>query len=125
MSNHRTAFQYPVGHDAQGSVQWHAAIVDDRLLPVMASIIESATAPVLLEKTNEIRIDPSEVGEEMLAHIRLSVAEHLRAQLRDHAIREGLAVITEPVVDEYTDGGMLAFRCTATAIRLVDRGLSR
>lgn len=123
MSNHRTAFQYPVGRDAQGSVQWHAAIVDDRLLPVMASIIDSATAPVLLEKTNEIRIDPSEVGEEMLARIRLLAENHLRAQLRDHAIREGLAVITEPLVEVFTDGGMLAVRCTATAMKLIDRGL--
>ena len=121
-------FDVPYRVDIDGFVEMKCFSVAHATIPVMADIIEKATRPVLLAKEQRIRVDTLAVTElamteESLNSIRQSVGHFLREELRAHAIREGLAVITEPSIEESVDGGMLAFRCTATAMRLLEEGL--
>lgn len=118
-----TRFDIPISRDRFGGVTMKAVVVSDNLLPIMADIIEKAARPVLLTKKTTVRVEPSELTEGSLTHIRESAARFLIDELRTHAIREGLAIITEPRLDESVEGGMLAFRCTATAMRLLEKGI--
>lgn len=120
-----THFDIPIHRDQYGGVTVKAVLVSDALLPVMADIIEKATRPVLLTKETTVRVDPSGLTEDSLTHIRESAARFLIDELRTHAVRESLAVITEPRLDESVEGGMLAFRCTATAMPLLEKGLGK
>jgi hypothetical protein len=118
-----TRFDIPIARDRYGSTTMKAVVVSDELLPVMADIIEKATRSVLLTQERTIRVAPEMCTEESLAHIRKSVAKELTYALEDHAKEHGLAIITKPDFEESIDGGVLAFRATATAMRLLEKGL--
>ena len=118
-----TRFDIPTRRDRYCGMTMRAVVVSDDLLPVMADIIEKATRPVLLTKERAIRVAPEMCTEESLAHIRKSVAKELTYALEDHAKDAGLALITKPDFEESIEGGVLAFRATATAMQVLDKGL--
>jgi len=119
-----THFDIPIHRDKFGGMTVKAVVVSDALLPVMADIIEKATRPVLLTKEQTVRVDPMMMmTEKSLEYIRKSAARELRWHLEEKARGGGMTLITEPRLDESTAGGMLAFRCTATAMPLLVRGL--
>lgn len=120
-----TRFDIPISRDRFGGVTMKAVVVSDDLLPVMADIIEKATRPVLLAKERTVCVAPEMCTEKSLAHLRKSVANELMYALEGHAKDNGLAVVTKPAFEESVEGGMLAFRCTATAMHLLDKGLGK
>lgn len=118
-----TRFDIPTHRDRFGGMTMKAVVVSDDLLPVMADIIEKATRSVLLTQERTIRVEPLAMTENALAYIRKSAAKELTYALEDHAKDAGLAIITEPTLTESIEGGVLAFRATATAMQLLDKGL--
>lgn len=120
-----THFDIPIHRDRYGSTTMKAVVVSDEMLPIMADIIEKATRPVLLTQERTIRVAPEMCTEESLAHIRKSVAQELTYALEDHAKEHGLAIITKPDFEESIEGGLLAFRATATVMPLLEKGLGK
>lgn len=120
-----TTFDIPIHRDLFGGMTMKAVVVTDATLPIMADIIEKATRPVPLTKERTIRVAPEMCTEESLAHIRKSVAKELTYALEDHAKEHGLTLITKPSFEESIESGVLAFRATATAMQLLDKGLGK
>jgi hypothetical protein len=118
-----TRFDVPVRRDSDGWITTEPFLVQNRLIPAMASIIRAATQPVLLRQQLTINARDFDccTAEDVLAQWRLRVAHNLEDQMRAEAKKSRVAIITDLSFEESLADRAVLFTMSAVGMPLVDR----
>lgn len=118
-------FDIPSGPNKLGEMVTERVIVQNRMVPIMAQIVRSATRPVRLTQQYRLAAPAmAMMGDSMLDHLRERTQYDLEHGLREDAKKQGLAILTAITFDEQKlSGGGILFTAQATAMPLLDKGI--
>lgn len=120
-----TRFDIPISRDKWGGVEVKACVVSDNLLPVMADIIDAATKPTLLTQRYEFHNRRAVLADDQWEALRDRIQYDLEHALREEAKKLNLCVITAVSFKALPVADVVLFTASATAMRLLEKGIER
>lgn len=114
-----TRFDIPVRKDRYGAVEMKPVLVQDKLLPLMAEIIDAASRPGVLREQYMTTPRRSLFAEDQWEALRKRIRYDLEHGLRESAKKLGQTLITAVKFEEHGDEQGVLFTAQAVAMRLI------